>query len=70
MRSCSDGGIFTCTKKANSLYHSKLAFRKYSRWESNPNQRFRKPPFYPLNYRSALCAAKLQKTFELSMHKG
>ena len=24
----------------------------YSRWESNPNLRFRKPPFYPLNYRS------------------
>ena len=25
---------------------------RYSRWESNPNLRFRKPPFYPLNYRS------------------
>ena len=24
----------------------------YSRWESNPNLRFRKPPFYPLTYRS------------------
>ena len=27
-------------------------FLLYSRWESNPNLRFRKPPFYPLNYRS------------------
>ena len=26
----------------------------YSRWESNPNLRFRKPPFYPLNYRSII----------------
>lgn len=25
---------------------------KYSHWESNPDQRFRKPPFYPLNYES------------------
>ncbi len=24
---------------------------EYPRWESNPDQRFRKPPFYPLNYR-------------------
>ena len=24
----------------------------YSHWESNPDQRFRKPPFYPLNYES------------------
>ncbi len=23
----------------------------YPRWESNPNLRFRKPPFYPLNYK-------------------
>ena len=26
----------------------------YSDWESNPDQRFRKPPFYPLNYQSPL----------------
>ena len=26
--------------------------RLYSDWESNPDQRFRKPPFYPLNYQS------------------
>ncbi len=26
----------------------------YPRWESNPNLRFRKPPFYPLNYRGSL----------------
>ena len=25
---------------------------KYSHWESNPYQMFRKPPFYPLNYES------------------
>ena len=24
----------------------------YSDWESNPDQRFRKPTFYPLNYQS------------------
>ena len=24
---------------------------RYPRWESNPNLRFRKPPFYPLNYK-------------------
>ena len=29
----------------------------YSRWESNPNLRFRKPPFYPLNYRSIVTSA-------------
>ena len=29
----------------------------YSRWESNPNLRFRKPPFYPLNYRSIKTSA-------------
>ncbi len=29
-----------------------IVFKLYSRWESNPNLRFRKPPFYPLNYRS------------------
>ena len=23
----------------------------YPRWESNPNLRFRKPSFYPLNYK-------------------
>lgn len=23
----------------------------YPRWESNPDLRFRKPPFYPLNYK-------------------
>ena len=26
--------------------------KEYSHWESNPDQRFRKPPFYPLNYES------------------
>ena len=26
---------------------------EYPRWESNPNLRFRKPPFYPLNYKGA-----------------
>ena len=30
---------------------------RYSRWESNPNLRFRKPPFYPLNYRSIKTSA-------------
>ena len=29
-------------------------FSLYSRRESNPDQRFRKPLFYPLNYRSKL----------------
>ena len=32
---------------------SKLHIPKYPRWESNPNLRFRKPPFYPLNYKGA-----------------
>ena len=27
------------------------AFFLYLRWESNPNLKFRKLPFYPLNYR-------------------
>ena len=27
------------------------AFFVYLRWESNPNLKFRKLPFYPLNYR-------------------
>ena len=26
-------------------------FYPYLRWESNPNLKFRKLPFYPLNYR-------------------
>ena len=29
--------------------------KQYSHRESNPDQRFRKPPFYPLNYRSNYC---------------
>ena len=31
----------------------------YSHRESNPDQRFRKPPFYPLNYRSHLLSYNL-----------
>ena len=31
----------------------------YSHRESNPDQRFRKPPFYPLNYRSGLIFMRL-----------
>ena len=27
-------------------------FSLYSDWESNPDFRFRKPTFYPLNYQS------------------
>ena len=34
----------------------------YSRWESNPNLRFRKPPFYPLNYRSIKTSAGMTCT--------
>ena len=49
----------------------------YSDWESNPDFRFRKPTFYPLNYQSILkivlfgprdvvarfCAAKVRNNF-------
>ena len=28
---------------------------QYLRWESNPNLKFRKLPFYPLNYRGNSC---------------
>ena len=47
--------------KGNIKRHCKLlicsafiGLKLYSRWESNPNLRFRKPPFYPLNYRSII----------------
>ena len=39
-----------------------IIFIKYSRWESNPNLRFRKPPFYPLNYRSIKTSAGVALT--------
>ena len=46
-------------------------FSLYSDWESNPDFRFRKPTFYPLNYQSsrkimrcnsvaAFCGAKVR----------
>lgn len=40
--------------------------RWYSGWESNPDQRFRKPTFYPLNYQSfgfGWCKDKHKKPF-------
>src|SRR2546422_27381 len=38
--------------KAYEIFRQSLAARhaKYPRRESNPHLRFRKPPFYPLNY--------------------
>ena len=40
-------------KSANRLLDCLLADAKlYSDWESNPDFRFRKPTFYPLNYQS------------------
>ena len=35
----------------------------YPRWESNPNLRFRKPPFYPLNYKGAPASTQCEKRF-------
>lgn len=35
------------------LQHKNRA-KAYPRWESNPNFRFRKPTFYPLNYKGKL----------------
>ena len=41
--------------------HILLKLKKYPRWESNPNLRFRKPSFYPLNYKGAMfCVAKIE----------
>lgn len=37
-------------KIANKLTNNLLATKKYPRRESNPDLRFRKPSFYPLNY--------------------
>ena len=37
-------------KIANKLTNNLLATIKYPRRESNPDLRFRKPSFYPLNY--------------------
>ena len=36
---------------------------EYPRWESNPNLRFRKPPFYPLNYKGAPAVYLHKKRF-------
>ena len=36
----------------------------YSDWESNPDQRFRKPTFYPLNYQSEFLSFALLLTSE------
>ena len=33
----------------------------YPRWESNPNQQFRKLLFYPLNYRDSDFIGKITK---------
>ena len=35
----------------NRTFLIKSCFKKYPRWESNPNLKFRKLPFYPLNYK-------------------
>ena len=52
------------TKKAERLRGNTQLLTLYSDWESNPDQRFRKPPFYPLNYQSPLrlpaCKSKQQ----------
>jgi hypothetical protein len=39
-----------CAKKGDSTYEIGLFRGNRSRRESNPHLRFRKPPFYPLNY--------------------
>ena len=47
----------------------------YSDWESNPDFRFRKPTFYPLNYQSMVmtivvvtlfCGAKIAKYSDIN----
>ncbi len=48
--------ILNCNKK-ETANQSLVSDFLYSRWESNPNLRFRKPPFYPLNYRSIVTSA-------------
>ena len=52
----SDGSVITTLGDKNDRLgascDAQAIVKVYSRWESNPNLRFRKPPFYPLNYRS------------------
>lgn len=38
---------------------------KYPSWESNPNLKFRKLPFYPLNYRGIFSGCKDTNFFNL-----
>lgn len=45
---------------------------EYSDRESNPDQRFRKPPFYPLNYQSEYYMSAFRQTvlaLSLSEHR-
>src|SRR5213596_1056512 len=60
-----EGGLRKSARRSESvltlLTFPRFYLGKYPRGESNSHLRFRKPPFYPLNYRDA--KAKISGTF-------
>lgn len=43
-----------------------VIFPRYFHRESNPDQRFRKPPFYPLNYGSSLGDCRRAMSYDIA----